>query len=105
MGYESLCFLWRSHYNIEGHFQLLSLEQPYVIATNLGSWQHEDDMITYLFQPPMDDLLHHSRGDFQSYPRKFDTYYFEHLNLLYENKFQPPLCSNFNEGKDLIFLE
>jgi hypothetical protein len=39
-------------YDIEGHFQLFPLQQPYVIATDSDVWQHEDDMITDLFQPP-----------------------------------------------------
>jgi hypothetical protein len=33
-------------YNIEGHFQLFSLQQPCVVATNSRSWKQEDDMIT-----------------------------------------------------------
>jgi hypothetical protein len=53
-------------YDIEGHFQLLSLEQPYVIsiATDSNAWQQEDGMITYLFQPPRDELLQHFHDDF-----------------------------------------
>jgi hypothetical protein len=32
----------------------------------------------------------------------FDTYSFEHLDLFYEENFQPLLCSNFDEGKDMF---
>jgi hypothetical protein len=92
-------------YDIEGHFQLFPLEQPCVIANDSDVWKHEDDMITYLFQSPRDDLLQHSHDDFWSYPRGFDTYSFEHLDLFYEEYFQPPLCSNFDEGEAMIFLE
>jgi hypothetical protein len=92
-------------YDIEGHFQLFPLQQPYVITTDFDVWQQGDDMITDLFQPPRDDFLQHSHDDFRSYPRGFDTYSFEHLDLLYEENFQPPLCSNFDEGKDMIFPE
>jgi hypothetical protein len=54
-------------------------------------------MITDLFQPPMDDLLQHSHDDFRSYPIGFDPNPFEHLDFLYEEDFQPPLCSNFDD--------
>jgi hypothetical protein len=62
-------------------------------------------MITYLFQPHKDNLLQHSHDDFWSYPGGFDTYSFEHLDLSYEEEFKPPLCSNFDEGKDMIYPE
>jgi hypothetical protein len=35
--------------------------------------------------------------NFQPYPRRYDTYSFEHLELFCEEDFQPPLCSNFGE--------
>jgi hypothetical protein len=94
-------------YDIEGCFQiknkeLLSSEQPYVIANDSDVWQHEDDMITDLFQPPRDDLLQHSHDDFRSYPGGFDTYSFEHLDLFYEEDFQPHLCSNLDEDEVMI---
>ena len=59
----------------------MPLEQPYVYVDNTYVWEHEDDMITDLFQPPRDDLLQHSHDDFWSYPGGFDTYYFDHLDL------------------------
>jgi hypothetical protein len=78
-------------YNIECHFQFFPLQQPYVIVVDLESWQHEDDMIRYLFQPPKDDLLQHSHEEFWSYPRGFDTFSFEHLYLFHKEDFQPPI--------------
>jgi hypothetical protein len=84
---------------------LFPLEQPYVIANDSDVWQHEDDMITDLFQPPRDDLLQHSHDDFLSYPGRFDTYPFEHLDLFYEEDLQPPLCSNFDEDEAMICPE
>jgi hypothetical protein len=47
-------------YDTEGHFKLFSLEKPYMISTDSDTWQHEDDMIAYFFQPPKDDLVQHS---------------------------------------------
>jgi hypothetical protein len=88
--------------DIEGHFRLFPLQQPYVITTGSDIWQHEDVVIIDLFQPPKDDFLQHSHDEFLSYPRGFDTYLFEHLDLLYEEDFQPPLCSKFDEGKDTV---
>jgi hypothetical protein len=38
-------------------------------------------------------------------PEEFGTYSFEHLDLFYEENFQPLLCSSLDEGKDMIFLE
>jgi hypothetical protein len=95
-------------YDIEGCFQiknieLLPLEQPYVIVNDSDVWQHEDDMITDLFQPPRDDLLQYSHDDFQSYLGSGDIYPFEHLDLSYEEDLQPPLCSNFDEDEAMIF--
>jgi hypothetical protein len=87
-------------YDIEGHFQLFCLHQPHVIATNLDVWQHKEDMITDLFQPPRDELSLCSHD-----PGGFDTYSFGHLDLFYEANFQPPLCSNFDKGKDMVCLE
>jgi hypothetical protein len=58
------------------------------------SWQYEDDMLTDLFQPSRSDPLQHSHDDFQPYPRGCDTYSFEHLELFYEEDFQPPLVQN-----------
>jgi hypothetical protein len=92
-------------YNIEGWFQLFPLQQPYVIVTNIYFLQQEDDMIMNLFQPPKDYLLHNSHEDFWSYPGEFGTYYLDHLDLFYEENFQPPLCSNFDKGEDMVFIE
>jgi hypothetical protein len=60
-------------------------------------------MISHLFQPARDVFLNHSHDYFRSYPGVFETYYFEHLDLLDEEYFQPLLSSNFDEGRDMIF--
>jgi organic radical activating enzyme len=51
-------------YDIEGHLQLLPLQQPCAITTNSDIWQHIDEMITHLFQTPKDDLMQYSHDDF-----------------------------------------
>jgi len=64
-------------------------------------WKNEDDMYTNVFQPPSDDLLQPSHENFHTYTIRYDTYYFENLELFDEGKneenFQPSLCSNFDE--------
>ena len=62
-------------------------------------------MIKNLFQPLERDLLQHSHDDFRSCPQEFGTYSFEHLDLFFEDNFQPPLCSNFDEGEEMVFLK
>jgi hypothetical protein len=49
-------------------------------------------MFTDLFQPSRGDTLQYSHDYFQPFPRRCDTYSFEHLDLFYEENFQPPLC-------------
>jgi hypothetical protein len=92
-------------YDIEGHFELFPLQQPYLIFTDSDILQQGDDMTIYLFQPPKDDLLQHFHDNLWSYPVGFDAYSFEHLDLFYEENFQPPLCSNFDEGEHMVHLE
>jgi hypothetical protein len=43
--------------------------------------------------------------DFRSYLKDFNEYSFEHLNLFYEEYYQPQLCSNLYQGKDVAFLK
>jgi len=33
------------------------------------------------------------------------VYYFEQLDIFYEEKFQPSLCSKFDEGQNIVSLE
>jgi hypothetical protein len=62
-------------------------------------------MVIDLFQPPRVDLSQCSHDDFWLYPGGFVSYYVEHFHLFYEEIFQPSLCSNFDEGKGMVFLE
>jgi hypothetical protein len=54
-------------------------------------------MLTNLFQPSRSDPIQHSCDDFQPFPRRYDTYSFEHFESFYEEDFQLPLCSYFSE--------
>jgi hypothetical protein len=70
-----------------------------IVDSSFG--KYEDDVFES-FQPSRSDPSHHPHDDFQPFPRRFDTYSFEHLDLFYEEYFQPPLCSNFDEDEALI---
>jgi hypothetical protein len=91
-------------YDIEGHFQKFPLQLSYEV-TNFDNWQQGDGMITNLFQTPKDDLVLYSPSDFRSYLEDFDDYSFEHLDLFHEEDYQPPLCSDLDRGKDIVFPE
>jgi hypothetical protein len=55
-----------------------------VIATDSDVWKQGNDMITDLFQPPRDDFFQHPHDDFWSCREGFDTFSFEHLDLINE---------------------
>jgi hypothetical protein len=63
----------------------------------------DDDVVTDDFQAPKDDLALYSPDDFRSYLEDFDEYSFEHLDLFYEEYYQPSLCSDLDKGEDIAF--
>jgi hypothetical protein len=88
-------------YDMEGYLQMFPLQQSYDVPNNFDIWQQDDDIITKVFQAPKDDLVQCSPDDFRSYLEDFDEYSFEHLDLFYEEYYQPPLCSNLDKGEDI----
>ena len=60
-------------------------------------------MVRDIFQTTKDDLVQCSRDNFRSYLEDFDEYSFEKLDLFYEEKYQPPLCSDLDRSEDIIF--
>jgi hypothetical protein len=46
-----------------------------------------------------------SPDDFRSYLEDFDEYSFEHLDLFYEEDYQPPLCSDLDKVRTLLCLK
>jgi hypothetical protein len=92
-------------YDIEGHFQMLPLQLSYEVTTNFDIWKQGDDVVTDVFQAPKGDLVLCSPNDFWSYLEDFDEYSFEHLDLFYEEDYQPLLCSDIDKGKDVSFLK
>jgi hypothetical protein len=92
-------------YDMEGYIQMFPLQQSYDVPNNFEVWQQDDDIIVEVFQEPKDEPMQCSPDDFQSYLEDFDDYSFEHLDLIYEEDYQPPLCSNFYKGEDISFLK
>ena len=83
---------------------MLPLQQSYDVPNNFYIWQQDDDIITEVFQAPKDDLVQCSLDNFRSYLEVFDEYFFEHLDLFYEEDYQLSLCSNFDK-EDVAFLK
>jgi hypothetical protein len=59
-------------------------------------------MIANLFYPHRDELLQHSHDDPWSYPKDYDAYSFEHLDLFYEEDLQLHVCSSLDEDEAMI---
>jgi hypothetical protein len=54
---------------------------------------------------PRGDLALCSHDDFRSYLEDFDEYSSKHLNLVHEEDYQPPLCSDIDKGEDIACPE
>jgi hypothetical protein len=89
-------------YDIKSHLQVLNLQLSYQA---LDQWQQGDEIFTDAPQTPKADQVPYFPYDFQSYLEDFDDYSSEHLDLLYENDYQPLLCSGFNRSKNIVCLK
>jgi hypothetical protein len=103
--WDVICYDGDPIYDIEDHFQKLPLQLSYQVTNNYDIWQQGDDIVTDIFQTPKDDLVLCFHDDFRSYLEDFDEYSFEHLDLFYEEYYQPPLCSDLDQGKDVACLK
>jgi hypothetical protein len=90
-------------YDSESHFQLFPLQLSQQITSN--QWQQGDEVFTYTFRKTKDDLVPNSPDDFRSYLEIFDEYPSEHFDSCCEDDCQPPLCSDFNTGRDIVCLK
>jgi hypothetical protein len=90
-------------YDTESHLQLLPLQLSQQITSE--QWQQGDEVFTCTFQNTKDDLVPYLSDDFQSYLEMFDEYPTEHLDPIYEDDCQPPLCSDFDTSKDIVCLK
>ena len=62
-------------------------------------------MITNFIQTPNDDLMLCSPNSFRSYLEDFDDCSSEHLDLFYEESYQPSLCSNLDKSEEVTSLK
>jgi hypothetical protein len=90
------CFIFYRDpiYDIEGgshakEVELSSSENCSPCAYNSDSWQPNDDMVTDLFHPFVDDLSQYTHDDSQPFLESCDEYPFGDLDLFYED-FLPP---------------
>jgi hypothetical protein len=90
-------------YDTESNLQLLPLQLSQQLTYD--QWQQGDEVFTCSFQNTKDDLVPYLSDDFQSYLEMFDEYTVEHLDPIYEDDFQQPLCSDFDTSKDIICLK
>jgi hypothetical protein len=89
-------------YNIKGHPQVFPSQMS---QQDLEQWQQGDEIFTNSPQTPKVDRMQHSPDDFRSYLEAFDEYSSEHLDLPYEDDYQPPLCSDFDRSKNIVCLK
>jgi hypothetical protein len=71
----------------------------------LDQWQQGDEIFTGSPQTPKVDRVQYLPDDFRSYLEAFDEYSSEHLDLPYEDDYQPPLCSDFDRSKNIVCLK
>jgi hypothetical protein len=90
-------------YDTESHLQLLPLQLSQQLTYD--QWQQGDEIFTCSFQNTKDDLVPNLSYVCQSYLEMFDEYTAEHLDSIYEDDCQPPLCSVSNTSKDIVCLK
>jgi hypothetical protein len=89
-------------YDIRSHLQVFPLQ---LSQRALDQWQQGDEFFTDAPQTPKDDLMLCFPNDFRSYLEDFDDCSSEHLDLFYEDDYQPPLCSSFDRSKNIVCLK
>jgi hypothetical protein len=77
-------------YDIKSHLQVLPLQ---LSQQALDQWQQGDEIFTDAPQTPKVDQVSIFLMIFGLTLRTFDEYSSEHLDLPYEDDYQPPLCS------------
>jgi hypothetical protein len=88
-------------YDIEGDSQKLPLHSPHEVTNNFDIWQPKPDLI----QTPKDDLMLCSPNDFRSYLEDFDDCSSEHLDLFYEESYQPSFCSHLDKNEEVTSMK
>jgi hypothetical protein len=89
-------------YDIKSHLRALPLQ---LSQQALDQWQQGDKIFTDTPQMPKVDQVHRLPKKFWSYLYAFDDYSSDHLDLPYEDDYQPPLCSDFDRSKNIVCLK
>jgi hypothetical protein len=71
----------------------------------LDQWQQGDEIFTGSPQTPKVDRVQYLPNDFWFYLEAFDESSSEHLDLPYEDDYQPPLCLDFDRSKNIVCLK
>jgi hypothetical protein len=87
-------------YDMEGHFQMLHLQLSYEVTNDSDISKQGTDIVTYISKG---DLALFYPTDFRSYREDYDEYSFDHLDLFYEEYYQPPLFLDLDRGEDIAF--
>jgi hypothetical protein len=88
-------------YDTKSHFQMFPLQLSQQIT--FDQWQQEDEVFTHTLQKPKDDPVPYFPDDFRSYLEDFNDCSSEHLDLFYEDNYQPLLCYDFD--KNIVCLK
>jgi hypothetical protein len=89
-------------YDIKSHLRVLPLQ---LSQQALDQWQQGDEIFTGSPLTPKVDRIQYLLDDFRSYLEAFDEYSCKHLDLPYEDDYQPPLCSDFDRSKNIVCLK
>jgi hypothetical protein len=88
-------------YDIDGPFQKLPLHLSHEVTNNFDIWQQEPDSI----KTPKDDLMLCSPNNFRSYLEDFVDYPSEHLDLSYEESYQPSFCLDLDKREEVTSVK
>jgi hypothetical protein len=100
--WDVVCYDMDPIYDIKSRLRVLPLQ---LSQQALDQWQQGDEIFTGSPQTPKVDQVQYLLHDFRSYLEAFDEYSSEHLDLPYEDDYQPPLCSDFDRSKNIVFLK
>jgi hypothetical protein len=101
-GWDAVGYDMDPIYDIESHLQVLPLQ---LSQQALDQRQQGDEIFIDAPQTPKVDQVPYLPDDFRSYLEVFDDYPSEHLDLPSKNDYQPPLCSGFDGGKNIVCLK
>jgi hypothetical protein len=90
-------------YDIESHSRLLPSQLSHQITFDFDQWQQGDDLFTDAHQTPEVGLIPCFLDDFRSYLEGFDEYSSKHLDLFYEDDYQPLSCSGFDRSENSVY--